>query len=122
MAKLGPYLFDAPRMSEQQIEAIVRQELSEFIGRPYTLWNRLAIDNKIHVLLSELGAVCRYCLENNYTGLQRANGKWWAFPPRGVMPVCLEIPENNDIFDRIERIFYGYLQSIESWAERLESK
>ena len=77
MAKLGPYLFDAPRMSEQQIEAIVRQELSEFIGRPYTLWIRRAIDNKIHVLLSELGAVTAWRITTlGFKGLMENGGRF----------------------------------------------
>ena len=57
-------------------------------------------------LASAIRGVCeQWCQINGYSDLFIRNGEYWAFPPNGVMPVCLkEAISSKDKYGREVKI------------------
>lgn len=49
-----------------------------------------AIANYANLADAIRGVCQQWCKQNGYSDLFCRNGEWWAFPPHGVMPVCLK--------------------------------
>ncbi len=68
-----------------------------------------------------------WCKENGWTDPtwvdepdQWLGGRWWAFPPHGVMPLPLDPFGMNEAFKALDQVFFAFEQSVDQALEQVE--